>query len=57
MQWLKSLIKCNIDPIKHVMSTISFGEYMPVQRSYPDPNYNADRLERDNNTPEKQDRN
>ena len=46
-----------IDPTRHIMSATSFGEYKPVQRDYSDRTYNQDRLEKDNYTGPKRERN
>lgn len=46
-----------IDPTQNMMSATSFGQYMPVQRTYYDRDYNHSQLTADNNTPEKRTRN
>jgi len=49
--------KLGIDPTRHIMSATSFGEYKPVQRKYSDMQYNTSRLEEDNYTDEKREKN
>jgi len=44
--------KIGINPAEHLMSATSFGEYKPVQRSEDDNNYNLEKLQQDNDTPE-----
>jgi flagellar motor protein MotB len=46
-----------IDPSQSIMSATSFGQYMPIQRTYYDRDYNHFQLTKDNNTPEKRTRN
>lgn len=53
--FLKDELK--IDPAKYLMSTTSFGEFKPVQRSEDDQLYNQTFLEYDNRDKELKDRN
>ncbi|MCK5524915.1 MAG: OmpA family protein [Thiomargarita sp.] len=46
-----------IDPTRHIMSATSFGEYKPVQRRYSDMYYNSSKLEQDNDTSKKREKN
>jgi flagellar motor protein MotB len=46
-----------IDPTQSMMSATSFGQYMPIQRTYYDRDYNHFQLTVDNNRPEKRTRN
>lgn len=46
-----------INPIEHMMSATSYGEFKPVQRSEEDSQYNEQKLIRHNETPEKRNRN
>lgn len=46
-----------IDPAQNIMSVTSFGQYMPVQRTYYDRDYNQLQLANDNSTPQKRTRN
>lgn len=41
-----------IDPVRHIMSASSFGEYKPVQREYSDINFNSEGLKKYNEKPE-----
>lgn len=41
-----------IDPVQHIMSATTFGEYKPVQRTYSAINYNDLELKQDNATDE-----
>lgn len=49
-EFLKNVV--GIDPASHLMSSTSFGEFKPVNRSEEDSNYNLTRLHKDNSTKE-----